>query len=59
MPISSSLATGTHPGGGRVLNKCLCPEVQLLTLLHTIFHKQGTPFLYVLLANGIPFTYLV
>ena len=46
-------------GGGGVLNKCLCPEVQLLTLLQTIFHKQGTPFLYVLLTNGTPVTYLV
>ena len=34
-------------------------EVQPLTLLYTIFHKKGTPFVYLLLTNGTPFTYLV
>ena len=29
------------------------------TLLKTIFHEKGTPFIYLLLANGTPFTYLV
>ena len=37
----------------------LCPEVQPLTLLYTIFHKRGTPFMYLPLINGTPFTYLV
>ena len=31
-------------------------EVQPLTLLYTVFHEQGTPFLYLLLKNGTPFT---
>ena len=34
-------------------------EVQPLTLLYAIFHEKGTPFVYFLLANGTPFTYLV
>ena len=29
------------------------------THLYTIFHKKGTPFVYLLLTNGTPFTYLV
>ena len=37
----------------------LRPEVQPLTLLYTIFHEKGTPFVYVLLTNGAPFIYLV
>ena len=36
-----------------------CPEVQPLTLLYSIFHEKGTPFVYLLLINGTPFTYLV
>ena len=40
------------PGG-------LCPKVQPLTLLYTIFHEKGTPFVYLLLTNGTPFTNLV
>ena len=27
-----------------------------LTLLYTIFHEKGTPFVYPVLANGTPFT---
>ena len=45
------------------INKFLCgrlrPEVQPLTLLYTIFHEKGTLFVYLLLTNGDPFTYLV
>ena len=37
----------------------LRPEVQPLTLLYTIFHEKGTPFVYPLLTNGTPSTYLV
>ena len=37
----------------------LHPEVQPLTLLKTMFHEKGTPFVYLLLTNGTPFTYLV
>ena len=50
------------PGGGystNVYTGRLRPEVQPLTLLYTIFHKKGTPFVYILLTNSIPFTYLV
>ena len=35
------------------------PEIQPLTLLYTSFHEKGTPFAYLLLTNGTPFTYLV
>ena len=37
----------------------LRPTVQPLTLLYNIFHRKGTPFVYLLLKNGTPFTYLV
>ena len=37
----------------------LRPEVQLLTLLYTIFHEKGTPFVYLLLTNDTSFTYIV
>ena len=50
------------PGGGystNVYTARLRPEVQPLTLLNTIFHEKGIPFVYLLLTNGTPFTYLV
>ena len=52
------------PGGGRgystnVYTERLRPEVLPLTLLYTIFHEKVTPFIYLLLTNGTPFTYLV
>ena len=35
-------------------------EVQPLTIFYIIFfHEKGTPFVYLLLKNGAPFTYLV
>ena len=54
--ILSSCLTPGGGGGGR-----LCPKVHaiIITLLYTIFHKKGTPFVYLLLTNGTPFTYLV
>ena len=42
-----------------VYTERLRPEVQTITLLRTIFHKKGTPFIYLLLTNGTPFTYTV
>ena len=35
------------------------PEIQPLTLLYTIFDGKDTPFVYLLLTTGTPFTYLV
>ena len=32
----------------------LCPEVQPLTLLYTIFGRKETPFVYLLLKDRIP-----
>ena len=38
----------------------LRPEVQPLTLLYTIFHEKGAPFVHLLLTkDGTPFTCLV
>ena len=42
-----------------IYTRRLRPEVQPLTLFKTIFCEKGTPFLYLLLTNDTPFTYLV
>ena len=34
-------------------------RLQTLTLVYTISDKKGTPFVYLLLTNATPFTYLV
>ena len=52
------------PGGGGgtqqvFIPKGSAPKVQPLTLLWTIFHEKGTPFVNLLLTNSTPFTYLV
>ena len=51
------------PGGGGYSTKFhtsrLRPEVQLRTLLYTIFDREGAAFVYLSLTNGTPFTYLV
>ena len=52
------------PGGGEgystnVYMGRLRPVAQPLTLLYTIFHEIGTPFVYLLFTNGPPFTHLV
>ena len=49
-------------GGGystNIYTGSLRPEVQPRTLLCTIFHEKGIPFVYLLLTNGTPFIYLV
>ena len=50
-----------NPGGysTNLYTGRLSTEVQPLTLLHTIFHEKGTPFVYLPFTNGTPFTYLV
>ena len=57
------MMTITQGGGGGVLNKCLHEEAPPLGPtsypLHTIFHDKGTPFVYLLLTNGTPFTYKI
>ena len=40
--------------GGRLL-----PGVQPITLLYTFLHRKVTPFVYILLKDGTPFSYLV
>ena len=37
----------------------LHPQVQPLTLLYTIFSRNGTPFVYLLLEKGTTFIYLL
>ena len=34
-------------------------EVKPRTLLNTVFDRKGTPFVFLPLSNGTPFTYLV
>ena len=52
---------GTRGGGGltKFCTGRVRPEVQPLTLLYTILDRKSTLFVYHLLTNGIPFTYLV
>ena len=59
-----SIRTTAPPGEWGVLNKFLYgvapSQSPTLSLLCTIFHEKGTPFVYrLLLTNGAPFTYLV
>ena len=60
--LSSFLSNFEYPytGGGRystyVYTGRLRTKVQPLTLLYTIFHEKGTPFVYLLLTNGTLFT---
>ena len=53
---------GGKGGGGGYSTKCysgrLRYEVQPLTLLYTIFERNGTGFVYLLLTNDTHFTYL-
>ena len=59
--------TGVGGGGGGLRNKCLYREapqrivqlLQLFSYLLTIFHENGTPFVYLLLTNDTSFKYLV
>ena len=37
----------------------LCPEVQPLNLLYTIFVRKRALFVYLLMINGTPFEYLI
>ena len=51
LKLYSSVSGIAYPGGGGgVLKKWYST---------TIFHEKGTPFVYLLLTNGTPFTYLV
>ena len=61
--LSFMYTNSTPRGGGHSTNVYtgrLRPEVQPLTIFYIIFfHEKGTPFVYLLLKNGAPFTYLV
>ena len=47
------------PPGGEVYTGRSRPRVRPLTLLYTIFDREDTSFVHLLLTNGTPFTYLV
>ena len=47
------------PGGGEVYTGRSRPRVRPLTLLYTIFDREDTSFVHLLLTNGVPFTPLV
>ena len=54
----------TRGGGGeeystKFYTGRLRPRVRPLTLLYTIFDREGTSFVHLLLTNGTPFTHLV
>ena len=57
------LTVGTAGKSRGVLDKCLdreaSPRGPTPYPLYTIFHEKGNPFVYLLLTNGTPFTYLV
>ena len=61
----SFMYTNSTPPGEGALNKCLYgetpPRGPTTYNFYTIFffHEKGTPFVYLLLKNGAPFTYLV
>ena len=61
LQVYGSTFPNLRPRGRGVLNKCLNGEAPPrgptpLILLYTIFHEKGTPFVYLLLKNGTPFT---
>ena len=59
----SIFAGSQNPGGGGYSTNFYTgrprPEVQPLTLLYTVFHEKGSPFVYLLLTNDTSFTCLV
>ena len=46
-------------GGGGYSPKRLAPRTNLLPFVCTILDRKGTPFVYPLVTNGTPFTYLI
>ena len=63
MEVRRGLSSGVVVGGGGYSTKFytgrLRPEVQPLTVLYTLFHERGTPFVYLTWTNGTPFAYQV
>ena len=60
--LQPSILLSVYPGGENSTKFCtgrLRPEVQPLNLIYTIFDRNVTPFVYLLLTSGAPFTYLV
>ena len=61
--VYASQSSATRKNRGRysrnVYTGRLRPEVQPLTLLYTILHEKGGPFVYLLMTDSTSFTYLV
>ena len=61
--LSRFICSSEGEGGGGYSKKLytgrFLPEVHSLTLLYTIFDREGSPFVHLLLTNGTPFTYRV
>ena len=57
--VTSGRGVGGRGSSTNFHTRRLRPEVQPLTLLCTIFHEKGTPFVFFLLTNGTAITYLV
>ena len=61
-PYQEGVSIGEGGGGGvskNIYKGRLPPEIQPLTLLYSIFHEKGTPFVFLLLKNGTLFRFLV
>ena len=60
--LNSPSHSRAHPIGRghstKSYTRRLRPEVQPITLLYTIFDRNGTHFVYLLLTNDTPFSYL-
>ena len=54
-----SVQPGARGYSTNVYTGRLRPRSSPLPLYTMIFHEKGTPFVYLLLANGTPFTYFV
>ena len=53
-----SLETPSPPPPPLGYSKKNQTEVQPITLLHTFFHRKGNTFVYIILTNGTPSSYL-
>ena len=58
-PFEGEMWTGQGEYSTKFYTGRLSPEVQPLTLLYTVFDRESTAFMYLPLANGTPFVYLV
>ena len=50
---------GRGEGGGGTQQMFIQVQPLRYTLVNTIFYENGTPFVYLLMTSGTPFTYFV